>query len=186
MAQHRRVQRARDLLDDWKKSQRRVLKTKQDYDDMTAWGGVRASRRKTGTRANNKLAPALARAQIGVARHPHQRVVSDLQARRRRRGCRPFGVKPRHGRQERQTARFSTSRTGRLHHRADGRRPAVPDGMVRLLHDRARGVRHRRNALQAGVGGGGGTRRSVRGREARAGHRYGAGDGAGCDLENHT
>ena len=31
-------EQARDLLDEWKKSQRRVLKTKQDYDDMIAWG----------------------------------------------------------------------------------------------------------------------------------------------------
>ena len=39
-------EQARDLLDDWKQSQRRVLKTKQDYDDMTEWGRLRANRRQ--------------------------------------------------------------------------------------------------------------------------------------------
>ena len=34
-------EQARNLLDDWKGSQRRVLKTKQDYDDMVAWGAMR-------------------------------------------------------------------------------------------------------------------------------------------------
>ena len=48
-------EQARDLLDDWKRSQRRVLKTKQDYDDMIAWGAARASRRRTGTRGHNAL-----------------------------------------------------------------------------------------------------------------------------------
>ena len=37
-------EQARDLLEDWKRSQRRVLKTKQDYDDMIAWGRMRANR----------------------------------------------------------------------------------------------------------------------------------------------
>jgi hypothetical protein len=50
-------EQARDLLEDWKRSQRRVLKTKQDYDDMTVWGGCRANRRRTGTQSNNKLSP---------------------------------------------------------------------------------------------------------------------------------
>ena len=50
-------EKARDLLDEWKKSQRRVLKTRQDYDDMVAWGGMQANRRRTGTRSHNKLAP---------------------------------------------------------------------------------------------------------------------------------
>ena len=53
-------EQARDLLEDWKRSQRRVLKTKQDYDDMIAWGAARASRRKTGTRAHNALPPVAA------------------------------------------------------------------------------------------------------------------------------
>jgi hypothetical protein len=30
-------EQARDLLEDWKRSQRRVLKTKHDHDDMMAW-----------------------------------------------------------------------------------------------------------------------------------------------------
>ena len=50
-------ERARDLLDDWQRSQRRVLKVKQDHDDMLAWGAARGNRQKTGTRAHNKLAP---------------------------------------------------------------------------------------------------------------------------------
>jgi hypothetical protein len=50
-------ERARDLLEEWKRSQRRVLKTKQDYDDMVEWGGMRASRKRTGTRSHNKLSP---------------------------------------------------------------------------------------------------------------------------------
>ena len=53
-------EQARDLLDDWKKSQRRVLKTKQDYDDMIAWGAMRANRRRTGTKSHNKLSPLAA------------------------------------------------------------------------------------------------------------------------------
>jgi hypothetical protein len=48
---------ARDQLEDWKRSQRRVLKTAQDYDDMEEWSTARASRSKTGTRSNNKLSP---------------------------------------------------------------------------------------------------------------------------------
>jgi hypothetical protein len=53
-------EQARDLLEDWKRSQRRVLKTRQDYDDMIAWGEMRANRRRTGTRSHNKLAPVAA------------------------------------------------------------------------------------------------------------------------------
>ena len=45
-------EQARDLLEDWKRSQRRVLKTKQDYDDMIAWGASRERRRKTGPRGH--------------------------------------------------------------------------------------------------------------------------------------
>jgi hypothetical protein len=51
-------ERARDLLDAWKQCQKRVLKTKQDYDDMSEWGRLRASRRRIGIRADNKLSPA--------------------------------------------------------------------------------------------------------------------------------
>jgi hypothetical protein len=53
-------EQARDLLEDWKRSQRRVLKTKQDHDDMIAWGRVRANRRRTGTKSHNKLPPVAA------------------------------------------------------------------------------------------------------------------------------
>ena len=61
-------EQARDQLEDWKRSQRRVLKTKQDYDDMMAWGAARASRRKTGTRAHNALSP-VASATLKVLAH---------------------------------------------------------------------------------------------------------------------
>jgi hypothetical protein len=59
---------ARDQLEDWKRSQRRVLKTTQDYDDMMAWGEARASRRKTATRAHNALSP-VASAALKVLAH---------------------------------------------------------------------------------------------------------------------
>jgi hypothetical protein len=51
---------ARDQLEDWKRSQRRVLKTAQDYGDMMEWSTARASRSKTGTQANNTLSPVAA------------------------------------------------------------------------------------------------------------------------------
>ena len=50
-------EQARNLLEDWKRSQRRVLKTRQDFDDMIAWGAMRASRRRAGTKSHNKLPP---------------------------------------------------------------------------------------------------------------------------------
>jgi hypothetical protein len=59
---------ARDLLEDWRRSQRRVLKTKQDYNDMVAWGAARTSRRKTGTHAHNALSP-VASAVLKVLAH---------------------------------------------------------------------------------------------------------------------
>jgi len=61
-------EQARDLLEDWKRSQRRVLKTKQDYEDMLAWGAAKGNRSKTGTRAHNKLAP-IAAAVLKVLAH---------------------------------------------------------------------------------------------------------------------
>jgi hypothetical protein len=61
-------EQARDLLDEWRRSQRRVLKSKQDYDEMTAWGAARASRRKTGTHAHNALSP-VASAVLKVLAH---------------------------------------------------------------------------------------------------------------------
>jgi hypothetical protein len=50
-------EQARNLLEEWKRSQRRVLKTAQDYEDMVEWGEMRMNRRQTGTTAQNKLSP---------------------------------------------------------------------------------------------------------------------------------
>jgi hypothetical protein len=61
-------EQARNLLEDWRRSQRRVLKTKQDYNDMMAWGAARTSRRKTGTHAHNALSP-VASAVLKVLAH---------------------------------------------------------------------------------------------------------------------
>ena len=58
-------EQARDLLEGWKRSQRRVLKTRQDFDDMIAWGAMRASRRRAGTKSHNKL-PTVAAAVLKV------------------------------------------------------------------------------------------------------------------------
>jgi hypothetical protein len=52
---------ARDKLDQWRWSQRRVIKTAQDYHDMQAWNAGRSSRKAVGTTAQNRL-PPLARA----------------------------------------------------------------------------------------------------------------------------
>ena len=64
-------EQARDLLEDWKRSQRRVLKTKQDYDDMIAWGTMRTNRQRTGTSRHNKLSPVPAAVLkvLALARH---------------------------------------------------------------------------------------------------------------------
>jgi hypothetical protein len=53
-------EQARDRLDDWRRSQRRVLKTAQDYDDMEEWSMARTNRSKIGTRSHNALSPAAA------------------------------------------------------------------------------------------------------------------------------
>lgn len=50
-------EQARDLLEEWKKSQRRVLKTSRDFEAMVEWGRLRVNRRRIGTRSHNKLAP---------------------------------------------------------------------------------------------------------------------------------
>ena len=83
-------EQARDLLEDWKRSQRRVLKTRQDFDDMIAWGAMRASRRRTGTRSHNKLSPVasavlkvLAWREAGISEW-----FQTVPSRRRRCGCR--------------------------------------------------------------------------------------------------
>ena len=72
-------EQARDLLEDWKRSQRRVLKTKQDYDDMMAWGAARASRRKTGTRGHNALSP-VASAVLKILAHRTSGIVTVLES----------------------------------------------------------------------------------------------------------
>ena len=72
-------EQARDLLEDWKRSQRRVLKTKQDYDDMIAWGAARSSRRKTGTRGHNALSPVAA-AVLKVLAHRSVGIVTVLES----------------------------------------------------------------------------------------------------------
>jgi hypothetical protein len=70
---------ARDLLDDWKRSQRRVLKTKEDYDDMIDWDEERSSRRKTGTRGHNALSP-VASAVLKVLAHRSVGIVTVLES----------------------------------------------------------------------------------------------------------
>jgi hypothetical protein len=72
-------EQARDLLEDRKRSQRRVLKTKQDYDDMTDWGAARASRRKTGTRGHNALSP-VASAALKLLAHRDSGIVTILES----------------------------------------------------------------------------------------------------------
>ena len=52
---------ARDDLDLWRGSQRRVIKTAQDYHDMRTWAAARGSRKAIGTTAQSLL-PPLARA----------------------------------------------------------------------------------------------------------------------------
>ena len=65
--------------EDWKRSQRRVLKTKQDYDDMMDWGATRASRRKTGTRGHNALSP-VASAALKLLAHRTSGIVTILES----------------------------------------------------------------------------------------------------------
>jgi hypothetical protein len=72
-------EQARDLLDDWKRSQRRVLKTKEDYDDMIDWGEERSSRKKTGTRGHNALSP-VASAVLKVLAHRSVGIVTVLES----------------------------------------------------------------------------------------------------------
>jgi hypothetical protein len=59
---------ARDNLDAFRKTQRRVIKTAQNYFDMLAWGAGQASRRAVNSRSSNKL-PTLARAVALAALH---------------------------------------------------------------------------------------------------------------------
>jgi hypothetical protein len=48
---------ARDALDEWRGSQRRVLKTATDYRDMITWAAASNSRRAVGARTHNRLPP---------------------------------------------------------------------------------------------------------------------------------
>jgi hypothetical protein len=48
---------ARDGLEAWKKSQRRVLKTLEDYKDMFAWSAARESQRASGGTAQSRRPP---------------------------------------------------------------------------------------------------------------------------------
>ena len=59
---------ARDNLDAFRKTQRRVIKTAQDYHDMLAWAAGQASRRAVNARSSGKMAP-LARAIALAAMH---------------------------------------------------------------------------------------------------------------------
>ena len=53
-------EKARDGLEDWKRSRRRVLKTAADYSDMIDWEANAASRRAVGVKADNALNPLAA------------------------------------------------------------------------------------------------------------------------------
>jgi hypothetical protein len=53
-------ERARDGLEDWKRSRRRVLKTAVDYSDMTDWEANAIARRAVGVKADNVLNPLAA------------------------------------------------------------------------------------------------------------------------------
>jgi hypothetical protein len=72
---------ARDGLENWRKSQRRVLKTVADYHAMTAWTSGSASRRALGATARNRLPPLALAAMLaavhgafGVAKAPYKMV----------------------------------------------------------------------------------------------------------------
>jgi hypothetical protein len=59
---------ARDGLEDWRKSQRRVLKTSADYREAMAWIAGRGSRKRVGITTQNRLSPLPAAAML-VAVH---------------------------------------------------------------------------------------------------------------------
>ena len=58
----------RTALDDWKKAKNRVLKTKLDYADMTAWSEARETRKAAGTSPRSSL-PSIASAIVRVMAH---------------------------------------------------------------------------------------------------------------------
>jgi hypothetical protein len=57
---------ARDGLDDWRKSQRRVLKTSADYREAMAWIAGRGSRELVGITTQNRLSPLPAAAMLAA------------------------------------------------------------------------------------------------------------------------
>src|SRR5262245_25332273 len=118
-------EQARNLLEDWRRSQRRVPKTKQDYDDMIAWGTAKASRRKTGTHAHNALSP-VASAVLKILAHRALGIVTVLEGPIWRKAERPkFNAR---------TARLMTGLCGvtvsETNVKDAKRRGAVPDDLV--------------------------------------------------------
>jgi hypothetical protein len=118
-------EQARDQLEDWKRSQRRVLKTKQDYDDMMDWGATRASRRKTGTRGHNALSP-VASAVLKVLAHRSFGIVTILES--------PMWRKVKRPKYNARTARLMTALCGvkvtETHVKDAKRRGVGPDDLV--------------------------------------------------------
>jgi hypothetical protein len=53
-------EKARDDLEAWKHSQRRVLKTRSDYDAMISWAENVSARRAAGVKSGNSLGPLTA------------------------------------------------------------------------------------------------------------------------------
>ena len=53
-------EKARDDLEAWKHSQRRVLKTRNDYDAMISWAENVSARRAAGVKSGNSLGPLTA------------------------------------------------------------------------------------------------------------------------------
>jgi hypothetical protein len=78
---------ARDNLDLWRGSQRRVIKTAQDYDDLLTWAAARGSRKAIRTTAQSLL-PSLARAMtlaaiygtLGVRSSPYASIARVMSA----------------------------------------------------------------------------------------------------------
>jgi hypothetical protein len=74
-------ERERDGLENWRKSQRRVLKTTADYEEMIAWTSASASRRGLSSTTRNRLPPLALAAMLaaihsafGVAKAPYKMI----------------------------------------------------------------------------------------------------------------
>jgi hypothetical protein len=121
-------EQARDLLEDWKRSRRRVLKTKQDYEDMIAWGAARSSRRKTGTHGHNAL-PPVASAVLKLLAHHTAGVVTILEG--------PIWRKAERPKRNARTARLMTALCGvkvtETTAKDAKRRGAGPDDLVHSI-----------------------------------------------------